>query len=273
MGRLISLALRMPSPLIDQAPPRGDRRPALGDRRRAPARLRARSACSPSRTASRGSWPSTSARPGRGGRSRQRRPRPSSWPATSARSAGRRPSSTRKAARSATGAASTSAESRSAERLPVGPPRLRLSTGARGGRRVGRFWIIDEPRASRPTIRRPAPGSRGSSARTPSARAPRIEALVDTTGARGGRSVRRPAHASTTGHARRPASPPIELDFPEVAEGRSRFAWCAALGERIRAAARELLGTTPVRPLTAGRSARSRRAALGDSTLDVASAG
>jgi hypothetical protein len=72
----------------------------------------------------------------------------------------------------------------------------------------------------------------------------RIEMLVDTTGSRGGRSygVRLtlddrtlPAHGA----------PPIELDFPEVAEGRSRFAWCAALGERIRAAARELVGTTP----------------------------
>jgi hypothetical protein len=40
-----------------------------------------------------------------------------------------------------------------------------------------------------------------------------------------------------------PGSPPIELDFREVAEGRSRFAWCLALAERIRAATRELAGT------------------------------
>jgi hypothetical protein len=37
-----------------------------------------------------------------------------------------------------------------------------------------------------------------------------------------------------------PGSPPIELEFPEVAEGRTRFAWCAALGERVRSAARAL---------------------------------
>jgi hypothetical protein len=41
-----------------------------------------------------------------------------------------------------------------------------------------------------------------------------------------------------------PGTPPIELDFGEVAEGRPRFAWCLALAERVRAAARELAGTT-----------------------------
>jgi hypothetical protein len=35
--------------------------------------------------------------------------------------------------------------------------------------------------------------------------------------------------------------PPIELDAKEVADGRTRFAWCEALGQRIRAAARPLL--------------------------------
>jgi hypothetical protein len=43
-----------------------------------------------------------------------------------------------------------------------------------------------------------------------------------------------------------PGSPPIELDFREVAEGRSRFAWCLALAERIRAATQELAGTARV---------------------------
>ena len=38
-------------------------------------------------------------------------------------------------------------------------------------------------------------------------------------------------------------SPPMELDFQEVETGRTRFAWGAALGERVRAAARDLLGT------------------------------
>jgi hypothetical protein len=39
-------------------------------------------------------------------------------------------------------------------------------------------------------------------------------------------------------------APPIELEFSEVVEGRTRFAWCEALGARIRAAARELLDAT-----------------------------
>ena len=75
---------------------------------------------------------------------------------------------------------------------------------------------------------------------------PRIEALVDTAGAREGRSygVRL---ASAARPLPPPGSPPIELDFREVAEGRTSFAWCAALGERVRAAARELLGTDPIR--------------------------
>jgi hypothetical protein len=38
-------------------------------------------------------------------------------------------------------------------------------------------------------------------------------------------------------------SAPIELDARETTEGRSRFAWCLALAERVRAAARELAGT------------------------------
>ena len=53
-------------------------------------------------------------------------------------------------------------------------------------------------------------------------------------------------------------SPPIELDFREVAEGRPRFAWCAALGERIRAAARELLAAARP-PAEAERAAPRRR--------------
>lgn len=34
---------------------------------------------------------------------------------------------------------------------------------------------------------------------------------------------------------------PIELEFHEVADGRTRFAWSEALGKRIRATARETL--------------------------------
>ena len=40
-----------------------------------------------------------------------------------------------------------------------------------------------------------------------------------------------------------PGSPPIELEFHEVAEGRTRFAWCAALGDRVQSVARALLGS------------------------------
>jgi hypothetical protein len=68
----------------------------------------------------------------------------------------------------------------------------------------------------------------------------RIEALLDSGGAREGRSfgIRLDLDGRT---APPPGSPPIELDFRGVAEGRARFAWCAALGERVRASARELL--------------------------------
>lgn len=41
------------------------------------------------------------------------------------------------------------------------------------------------------------------------------------------------------------SSPPIEFEFREVAEGRTRFAWCAALGERVQTVARALLGGGP----------------------------
>ena len=69
---------------------------------------------------------------------------------------------------------------------------------------------------------------------------PRIEALLDTGGAREGHSYG--VRLILDGRAAPlPGSPPIELDFREVAEGRPRFAWCAALGERVRASARELL--------------------------------
>jgi hypothetical protein len=38
-----------------------------------------------------------------------------------------------------------------------------------------------------------------------------------------------------------PGAPPIEFEFREVADGRTRFAWCAALGDRIQTVARALL--------------------------------
>ncbi len=69
-----------------------------------------------------------------------------------------------------------------------------------------------------------------------------IEARLETTGPREGRSYGARLSLGTDVYPP-PGSPPIELDFREVAEGRSRFAWCLALAERVRAAARELAGT------------------------------
>ena len=69
-----------------------------------------------------------------------------------------------------------------------------------------------------------------------------IEVRLETTGAREGRSYGARLVLGT-GVYPPPGAPPIELDFREAAEGRARFAWCLALAERIRAAARELAGT------------------------------
>jgi hypothetical protein len=71
---------------------------------------------------------------------------------------------------------------------------------------------------------------------------PRIEAHLEAEGPREGRSYG--IRLSLGNRIFPPASSAsMELDFQEVATGRTRFAWCAALGERIRAAARELLGS------------------------------
>ena len=69
-----------------------------------------------------------------------------------------------------------------------------------------------------------------------------VEVLLDATGPREGRSygIRLALGARVYPPL---GSPPIELDFREVAEGRTRFAWGVALAERVRAAARELAGT------------------------------
>ena len=110
----------------------------------------------------------------------------SSWPGTSARSAGRRPSSTRKAARSATGAASTSAEPRSAEHPPAAatPPDR---TRARGGRRLTTVRTRMNPNIPADYHETGAwlEGFVRSHAKRES---PRVEALVETAGAREGRA-------------------------------------------------------------------------------------
>ena len=71
---------------------------------------------------------------------------------------------------------------------------------------------------------------------------PRIEVLFDADGPREGRSYG--VRLALETRVQPPlGSPPIELEFGEVAEGRTRFAWCATLGERVQAAARALLGS------------------------------
>jgi hypothetical protein len=69
----------------------------------------------------------------------------------------------------------------------------------------------------------------------------RIEVLLDMAGPREGCSY---GLRLTLGPRVSPplGSPPIELDFQEVAEGRTHFAWCASLGERVQGAARQLHG-------------------------------
>jgi hypothetical protein len=68
----------------------------------------------------------------------------------------------------------------------------------------------------------------------------RLEVLVDASGPREGRSYGVRLVLGSRVHPPLEASP-LELEFREVADGRTRFAWAEALGARIRAAARETL--------------------------------
>jgi hypothetical protein len=73
----------------------------------------------------------------------------------------------------------------------------------------------------------------------------RIEVILESGSAREGRSYG--VRLALEGRIHPPpGSPPIELEFADVAAGRTRFAWCEALGERLRAAAREILRGAPV---------------------------
>ena len=69
---------------------------------------------------------------------------------------------------------------------------------------------------------------------------PRLEVTVEMGDAREGRSY---GLRLVLGAASLPpwSEPPIELSYEDVAEGRTRVAWCDATAERIRAAARRLL--------------------------------
>jgi hypothetical protein len=69
---------------------------------------------------------------------------------------------------------------------------------------------------------------------------PRIEVVLDTAEPREGRSYG--VRLTLVGRvAPPPGSPPLEFEYREVADGRPRFAWCAALGEHVQALARELV--------------------------------
>ena len=64
---------------------------------------------------------------------------------------------------------------------------------------------------------------------------PRVEVTLDAGDARAGTS-----YGAQLRLGRR-VSPPVELDFREVADNRESLAWCAALAERTKVAARDLL--------------------------------
>ena len=72
----------------------------------------------------------------------------------------------------------------------------------------------------------------------------RIEAQLEAHGPREGRSygLRLALGART---APPHGSPPLELEFREVVEGRTRFAWCLAFGERVQTVARGLAAAAP----------------------------
>jgi hypothetical protein len=67
---------------------------------------------------------------------------------------------------------------------------------------------------------------------------PRVEAVLDNGDAREGRSygawLRRGSHSSAL----------MEFDYQEVAQHRGELAWCAALAQRVRQQARQLLASS-----------------------------
>jgi hypothetical protein len=73
---------------------------------------------------------------------------------------------------------------------------------------------------------------------------PRAEVIVDTGGAREGRSYG--LRLVLDGRPYPPADqPPMEFGFAEVAEGRTRFAWCESLAQRIRSEVHQLVASEP----------------------------
>src|SRR5262245_38697047 len=71
---------------------------------------------------------------------------------------------------------------------------------------------------------------------------PRAEGVVDTAGDREGRSYG--LRLVLDGRLHPPADqPPIEFGFAEVVEGRTRFAWCESLAQRLRGEVNRLAAT------------------------------
>jgi len=68
---------------------------------------------------------------------------------------------------------------------------------------------------------------------------PRAEAVVGTGDEREGRSYGLRLVLDGRSHPAAGA-PPMEFGYAEVAEGRTRFAWCEALAQRIREETRRL---------------------------------
>jgi hypothetical protein len=69
---------------------------------------------------------------------------------------------------------------------------------------------------------------------------PRVEAALDTGGAREGQSY---GLSLRLGERRLPApgAAPLEFAYPDVAQRRGSMAWCAELAERVRELARRLV--------------------------------
>jgi len=76
---------------------------------------------------------------------------------------------------------------------------------------------------------------------------PRVEAIVETEEEREGKSYGVRLRLGDR-FAPRLDQPPLELTYPEVAEGKARFGWCEALAKRVRGLARELLDTQTGQP-------------------------
>jgi hypothetical protein len=76
---------------------------------------------------------------------------------------------------------------------------------------------------------------------------PRAEAIVDTGGDREGRAYG--LRLLLDGRMHPPADhAPLEFGFAEVAEGRTRFAWCESLAQRLRSEVHRLAAAEPATP-------------------------